>query len=220
NRQAGQADAKPRTGRLGHLAVDQSAARFFRVARLDDVRFLEFEPQVVAFAGALAHSGEDGNAAVLHRHVVNQLLNQHGLADARAPEQPDLAAFEIRLDQVHDLDAGLEHLEIRGLILQRWRRAVNRIALLVLHRSEVVHRLSQHVHHAAERPAAHGYRDRLAEVFRLHAAHEAFGRLHRHGANAPLAEVLLYLRDDIERFRDVVSFARNAYRVVDQRQVA
>ena len=93
--------------------------------RVDDAGFLQFEPQVVAFARALAHAGEDRNAAVLHGEVVDQFLDDDGLADAGAAEQADLAAAEIRLEQVDDLDAGLEHFEPGGLILERGRRAMD-----------------------------------------------------------------------------------------------
>ncbi len=51
--------------------------------------------------------------------VVDQLLNEDRLADARAAEQADLAALGIRADQVDDLDAGLEDLGGRFLLLKR-----------------------------------------------------------------------------------------------------
>ena len=117
--QAGQADAQARAGRLGHLAVDQGALGFGVVVRVDDAGFLHFQPQVVAFAGALAHAGEHRNAAVLHGDVVDQLHDDDGLADAGAAEQADLAAAQIGLQQVDDLDAGLEHLEARRLVFER-----------------------------------------------------------------------------------------------------
>jgi hypothetical protein len=41
-----------------------------------------------------------------------------GLADAGAAEEADLAALQIRLEQVDDLDAGLEHLELGRLLLE------------------------------------------------------------------------------------------------------
>ena len=103
--QAGQSDAQARAGRFGHLSVDQRGAGFFGIARHHDAGFLHFQPQVVAFARSLAHSGEHGHAAVLHGHVVNQFLNQNRLAHARAAEQADLAALEVRFQQVDDLDA-------------------------------------------------------------------------------------------------------------------
>src|SRR5579863_5391613 len=67
---------------------------------------------------------------------------------------------------------------------------MNRIALLGFHRSEIVHRLAQHIQHASERRAAHRHRNRFTEVFRIHAAHHALSRLHRHAAHAPFAEML------------------------------
>ena len=128
--QRAQADAQARARRLGHLPVDQRAARLARVARHDDAALLELEPEVVALAGAFADAAEHRHAAVLQRDVVDQLLDDDRLADAGAAEQADLAALQVRLDQVDDLDAGLEHLQLGGLLLERRRRAVDRPALL------------------------------------------------------------------------------------------
>ena len=95
--EAGQADAQARSGRLGHLAVDQGALGFGVVVRIDDAGFLHFEPEIVAFAGAFAHAGEHRHTAVLHGDVVDQLHDDDGLADARAAEQADLAAAQDRV---------------------------------------------------------------------------------------------------------------------------
>ncbi len=92
---------------------------------------------------------------MLHRHVVNQFLNQHRLADARAAEEPDLSALQIRLDQIDHFNSRLEHFESGGLIFERGRRPMNRIALLGFHRTEIVDRLAEHIQHAPERRTAH-----------------------------------------------------------------
>jgi peptide chain release factor 1 len=55
-----------------------------------------FEPQVVTLAGALADAREHGHARVLHGDVADQFLNKNRLAHARAAEQADLAALQIR----------------------------------------------------------------------------------------------------------------------------
>src|ERR1017187_8633222 len=68
------------------------------IVRVHDAGLLHLEPQVVAFAGALAHAGKDRNAAVLHGDVVNQFLNDDFFADARAAEQADLAAAQGSFD--------------------------------------------------------------------------------------------------------------------------
>ena len=55
---------------------------------------------------------------MLHGDVVDQFLNQNGFADARAAEQTDFSALQEGLDQVDDLDAGLEHFQSGGLIVE------------------------------------------------------------------------------------------------------
>ena len=70
------------------------------------------------------------HAAVRLGDVVDQLLDEHGLADAGAAEQADLAAAAVRGEQVDDLDAGLEHLDLACLVDELRRRAVDRRALL------------------------------------------------------------------------------------------
>ena len=78
-----------------------------------------FQPQIVAFARALADAGEHGEAAVLLGDVVDQFHDDDGLADAGAAEQSDLAALQEGLDQVDDLHAGLEHLGGGRLLVER-----------------------------------------------------------------------------------------------------
>src|SRR5580700_5765418 len=110
DRQSGQRDAQAGAGRLGHLSVDQRAFRLGVIMRIDYVRLLELEPEIVALAGALADTGENRHAAVLRGKVADQLLNDYGLTDARTAEQPDLSAAQVRLQQVDDFDSSLEHL--------------------------------------------------------------------------------------------------------------
>ena len=184
---------------------------------VDHSGFLEFEPEVVALAGALADSGEDGEAAVLRGDVVDEFLDDDGFADARAAEEAGLAALEEGLDEVDDLHAGLEHLLAGRLLVEGRRLAVNGHALGGLDRAELVDRLADHVEHAAQRFAAHGHGDRAAEVDGIHAAHHAFGRFHGHAAHAPLAQVLLHLKDDVDGRGNVEAVADYAQRLIDER---
>ena len=104
HRQPGEADAQARSRRLVHLPVDERDL-------VDHLGLGHLEEEVVALAGALADAGEDGDAAVLAGDVVDQLLDQDGLAGAGAAEEADLAALHVRRDQVDDLEAGLEDLD-------------------------------------------------------------------------------------------------------------
>ena len=188
--QAGQRDAHARPGRLVHLAEDEHRL-------VDDARLLHLEPEVVALAGALAHAAERRQAAVLLGEVVDELLDEHGLAHAGAAEQADLAALGVGREQVDDLDAGLEHLGRRGQVLDGRGGAVDRPALLDLDRLALVDRLAEQVEDAAERDVADRHGDRAAGVDDLHAAREAVGGVHGDRADAVVAEVLLHLADEV-----------------------
>ena len=81
--------------------------------------------EVVALAGALADAGEHRKAAMGLRDVVDQFLDQHGLADAGAAEQADLAALGVGSEQVENLDAGDEDLRFGRLVDIVRRRLVD-----------------------------------------------------------------------------------------------
>ena len=73
--------------------------------------------------------------------------------------------------------------------------------------------IADHVPDAPERDVADGNRDRLARVDDLGAACKTVGRVHRNGANAIVAEMLLHLCDQLAVIR------LDAERVVDRRQL-
>ena len=159
-------------------------------------RLGHLEQEVVALARPLAHAREDGHAAVLAGDVVDQLLDQHGLADAGAAEEADLAALDVRRDQVDDLQAGLEDLHVRREVAEARRVAMDRPALdLAVRRLLLVDRLADHVPEPAEGHVADGHRDRRTRVDHVRAAGEAVGRVHGDGTNAIVAEMLLHLGD-------------------------
>ena len=118
--QAGESHAQTRSGRLVHLAVDEHGL-------LDDAGLRHLDEQVGAFAGALAHSGEDRCAAVRLREVVDELHDDDGLAHTRAAEQTRLAALDVGLQEVDDLDAGLEDLRLGLELLVLGGLAVDRV---------------------------------------------------------------------------------------------
>ena len=150
---AASADAEADAGRLVHLAVDEGGL-------LDDARLLHLEPQVGALAGPLPDAGEHRHAAVLLGHPVDHLLDDDGLADAGPAEQADLAALHVGLEQVDDLDAGLEHLAPgaragRRPAASRWISQWSS----TLADGVGVERLAEHVEHVAEHGVAHRHRD-------------------------------------------------------------
>ena len=170
--------------------------------------------EVVALAGALPHPREHGIAAVGLGDVVDQFLDQHGLADASAAEETDLAALGVWRQQVHHLDAGDENLGLGRLIDIGGRRLMDRAASLHLDRPGLVNGFADHVHDAPERALADRHRDRLAGVSDLLAAHQALGNVHGDAAHGVLAELL----GDFEH--ELVAVVVGHQRVENRRQVA
>src|SRR5947209_3835887 len=215
DRQPGQAHAGTRAGRLVHLTVYQRAFRALGGAamllRIDiDLRLDHLVIEVVALARTLADAGEHGIAAVRLRDVVDELHDQHCLADAGAAEEADLAALRIRREQVDDLDAGLENLRFRRLLGITWCRRMNRPQGVAIHRTGFIDRLADHVDDAPERPLADRHGDRRARVGHFLPAHEAFGYIHRDAAHGGLAQVLRDFEDEavaaIRRLERVENF--------------
>ena len=80
--------------------------------------------------------------------------------------------------------------------------------------SPAVDRIADHVPDPAERLVADRHGDRLAGVDDVDAARETVGRVHRDGADAIVAEVLLHLRDQLARAAVLVGHL-DRERVVD-----
>jgi len=205
--------ARARARRLVHLAVDQRHLRAGTV-ELDDARVDHLVIEVIALARALADAGEHRHAAMRLGDVVDQLLDQHGLADAGAAEQPDLAALQVGRQQIDDLDAGDQDLGRGRLVLEGRRGAVDRVARGRVDRATLVDRVADHVHDAPERLRPDRHRDRRSGIGHLLAADQAVRRVHGDGADHALAQFLGDFQD--QRAAAVLGMQR----VHDVRQVA
>jgi len=189
--EAGEADAGTGARRLVHLAVHQRALRFhvgIGMVRVGvDLGLDELVIEVVALAGALADAGEHRIAAMGLGDVVDELLNEHRLADAGAAEQADLAALGVGREQVHHLDAGDQDRGFGRLIGEGRCRRVNRPRLLVRNGAGLVDRLADHVHDAPERTVADRHGDRNPGVDDFLSAHQALGSVHRDRAQPSIS---------------------------------
>src|SRR6266540_512108 len=189
------ANAVAGAGRLVHLAVDQRAFRargravvLLRV--LVDAGLDHLVIEVVAFARALAYAGKHRVAAVRFRHVVDQLHDDDGLADAGPAEQADLAALGVGREQIDNLDAGDENFRFRRLIDEERRRLMDRALFLVRDRAGLIDRIADDVDDTAQRAVADRHRNGLPGVDDLLPAHEAFADIHGDRAHGRFAEML------------------------------
>ena len=111
--------------------------------------------EVVAFAGAFTHAGQNRITAVSLGDVVDQFLHGHGLAHARAAEQADLAALGVGAEQVDDLDPGHQNFGRGGLFGEGRSFPVDRAGEGGGDRTRFVDRVADHVHDAAQGGRAH-----------------------------------------------------------------
>ena len=168
-----------------------------RIAVADHPRGDHLTQQVVALARAFAHAGEDREAVMLLGDVVDKLHDEHRLAHARAAEQPDLAALDVRLQEVDHLDSRVEHLLRGGQLVEFGRFAVDRRLVRAVQRPHAVDPLAHDIEQAALDLVAHGHRDRPAERRHLHMPLQSVRRVHRNGPHGVLADMLLHLDDEL-----------------------
>ncbi len=193
NGQTGQTDTGAGARGLVHLAVDQRALGAFdralvRVLVHAGLDHLVIE--IVALARALADAGKHRITAMRLGHVVDELHDQHGLADAGTAEQPDLAALGVRREQVHHLDAGNQNRRF-GRLIGVGRRVLMDGALgVAFDRAGLIDRIANHVDDAPEEAGTDRHRNRRAGVADFLAADQTFAGVHRHGAHGVLAELL------------------------------
>jgi hypothetical protein len=143
--------------------------------------------------------------------VVDELLNEHGLADTGTSEETNLATTSVRGKEVDDLDAGLEHLGGGRLLDERGRVGVDGKHLVALDGATLINGLTNDVHDAAERALADGDEDGGAGVDDLLATDETLGTVHGDGTDGVLTQVGSDLEHetapvevlDVERVQDL-----------------
>ena len=130
-------------------------------------------------------------------NTVNHLLNQNRLANAGPAEEADLAALDVRGEQVENLDAGLQHLGLGLQVIESRRIAMDRPALGDLDGRRIdVEDVTGHVPHVALGDIAHRHSDRGAGVTDLGATAQTVSRLERDGTHDVLADVQGHLEGD------------------------
>ncbi len=127
--------------------------------------------------------------------VVDQLHDDHGLADPGTAKQTNLAASRIGRQQVYDLDPGDQDFGLGRLIGECRRRPVDRQATVGYDRAAFVDRLTDDVENTAQGFRTDRHHDRAARINHLGAANQPVGRVHRNRAHDVFAELLRHFED-------------------------
>ena len=189
--QAGQGYPHAGPGRLVHLAEHQDGL-------VEHPGFLHLQIEVVTLTRTLAHPAERRQAAVLLSEIVNQLLDDHGLAHPGPAEQAHLAALGVRGQQIDDFDPGLEHLRGRGHGLDLRGIPMDGPALhIARQRGAEIDRLAQQIEDPAERVPTDRHGDGATGVDHFGPPGEPVGDVHDHGPDPVVTEVLLHLAHQV-----------------------
>src|SRR3989442_14262241 len=82
--------------------------------------------EVIALAGAFTHAGENAKATMTFSDIVDEFLDDNGLADTGATESSNFTAFHEGADEVNNFDTGFKDLNLFSLIFQGRCLAMNR----------------------------------------------------------------------------------------------
>jgi hypothetical protein len=102
--ETGKADTGAGTWGLVHLTVHKGGLGAGAV-NLDDARVDHLVVEIVTLTGAFADTSEDGETTVLFGDVVNQLHDEHSLADTSTAEKTNLASLSVWTQEVNNFDA-------------------------------------------------------------------------------------------------------------------
>src|SRR6185369_3772729 len=194
------------------LPINERDLRLGYVFIIDHPRLTHFEPEVISLASPLADTCKDRKPTVRLCDVIDEFLDQHRLADARAAKQPDLASAKEGLDQIDHLDSADKHLLVDSLILERRRVAMDRIPQLSLDRSKFVDGLADDIEDSTKRAVPDRHFDLTSCVDGFHTAHHAIGGHHRDGSHTAFTEMLLDFADDVDWILHIEALASHTDR--------
>ena len=121
--------------------------------------------------------------------VVDELLDEHSLADTSTTEQTNFTTTSVGGEEVDDLDTGLQDLSGGRLVDERGWVGVDGEELVALDGTTLVNRLTNDVHNAAESGLADRDLDGGTGVDDLLPTDETLGTVHGNGADRVLTEM-------------------------------
>ncbi len=167
------------------------------VAVFHNAAFNHFAQQVVAFAGTFAHAGEHGESVVTFGNIVDQLHDEHGLANAGTSEEADFAALAVGFEKVDYLDACGEDFGAYGEVVEIRRGLVDRTQVVAVKLGQLVDSLADDVEKTSFDLLACGHRYGAVEVLYFESSAQSVGTFHCNATGGILAYVLLYFENQV-----------------------
>jgi peptide chain release factor 1 len=163
---------------------------------VDDTSFDHFVVEIVTLASTLTDTAKDGETTMSLGDVIDEFLNQHGLAHTGTSEQTDFSATSVWSEKVNDLDTSFEHLSGCRLVNERRGVSVNRAEFDTLDGTTFVNGFANDVHDAAESASADGDKNGSARIDDFLTTNETLCTIHGDGANGVLSQMGRNLKDE------------------------
>jgi peptide chain release factor 1 len=192
---AGQGDTGTGTWGLVHLTEDKGDLGL--AIKLNDGCLLHLVVQIVTLTGSLTDTGEDGVTTVSLSDVVDELLNEHGLADTGTTEETNLSTTGVRGEEIDDFDTGGQNLGRGRLLDERGSLGVDRQVLGGLDGATLVNGVTSDVHDAAQSRRTDGDGDGSTSVKGLSTSDETLRTVHGNAADDVFTQMLGDLEDQL-----------------------
>merc|ERR1719410_148788 len=184
------------TGGLVHLTVDEGDLGGL-VLETDDASLNHLKVQIVTLTGPLSHSGEDRVTSVGLGDVVNQLHDQHSLADTSTAEETNLTSLGIGGKEIDNLDTSDKNLLLDAHVLELGGVSVDGLSLVGVNGAPLVNGISDNIDDSAESLGSDGDHDGAASVIDNVSSDETLSTVHGNGPDGVLSQVLGDLQDEL-----------------------
>jgi hypothetical protein len=153
--------------------------------------------QIVTLTGSLTDTSEDGVTTVSLGDVVDELLNEHSLADTGTTEETNLSTTGVGGKKIDDLDTSDENLSGSGLLDELGGFLVNGQALVRLDGATLVNGVTSDVHDTAEGLGTDGDGDGSTGVDSGSTSDETLGTVHGNASDDVLTQMLGNLEHEL-----------------------
>mmetsp|Transcript_59631 Transcript_59631/g.122294 ORF Transcript_59631/g.122294 Transcript_59631/m.122294 type:complete len:370 (+) Transcript_59631:679-1788(+) len=186
-----------RTGRLVHLSVHEGSLGS-RAIELDHTGLDHLVVELVTLTGALTDTGKDGVSSVSLGDVVDQLHDEHSLADTGTPEKSDLSSLGIWRQEIHDLDTSHQDLGLRGLLGESGRLSMDGHLSLGIDGATLIDGLTNHVDDATQKLGTSRHHDGSSGVKNRLTTHKTLRGVHCNSSHGVLSKMLRNLENEAD----------------------
>ena len=146
--------------------------------------------EIVTLASTLADTSKDRVTTMSLGHIVNQLHDKYGLADASTAEKTNFTSLGIGSQQIDHLDASDQNFLLHRHLLKLGSFSVNGSEFVSVDGAPLVNGITNDVDDAAESLITDRNTNRSSGIGDLLSTDQTFGTVHGNGPDGILSQML------------------------------